>query len=177
MTNLLNLPPFDREGNVHVVVETPRGARAKLKYEPELQVFMLSKSLISGLTYPYDWGFVPSTSSDDSDPVDALVIHDAATSPGLVLKCKAIGVLQVLEHRKKREQRNDRVIAVPVNSHAEQDLDDVRQISKQLREELEKFFVATAELQSKTLDCLGWKGPKQALRLIKASARKFETGK
>ena len=33
--------------------------------------------------------------------------------------------------------------------------------------ELEKFFVATAELQAKTLECLGWRGPKHAIRLIK----------
>jgi inorganic pyrophosphatase len=73
MTNLLKLPPFDRQGNVHVVVETPRGAKAKLKHDPELKVFVLSKSLMAGLTYPYDWGFVPSTAADDGDPVDALV--------------------------------------------------------------------------------------------------------
>lgn len=174
MTNLLKLPPFDRQGNVHVVVETPRGAKAKLKYDPELKVFVLSKSLMAGLTYPYDWGFVPSTAADDGDPVDALVVHEAATSPGLVLKCKVIGVLEILEHRKKRKQRNDRIIAVPVNSHAEKDLDDVRQLSKQVREELEKFFVATAELQSKTLECLGWRGPKHASQIIKTSARAFQ---
>lgn len=172
MTNLLKLPAFDKEGNVHAVVETPRGARAKLTYDPELRVFVLSKSLMAGLTYPHDWGFIPSTQAEDGDPVDVLVIHEAATSPGLVIKCKAIGVLEIVEHEKKKKQRNDRVMAVPVDSHSEQGLRDVRQLSKQVREELEKFFVATAELQSKTLKCLGWRGPKQALQLIKKSGRK-----
>ena len=172
MTNLLKLPAFDKEGNVHVIVETPRGSRAKLTYDPELRVFVLSKSLMAGLTYPHDWGFIPSTQAEDGDPVDVLVIHEAATSPGLVIKCKAIGVLEIVEHDKKKKQRNDRVMAVPVDSHSEQGLRDVRQLSKQVREELEKFFVATAELQSKTLKCLGWRGPKRALRLVKKSGRK-----
>src|SRR5881227_9970 len=172
MTNLLKLPAFDKEGNIHVVVETPRGSRAKLTYDPELRVFVLAKSLMAGLTYPHDWGFIPSTKAEDGDPVDVLVIHEAATSPGLVIKCKAIGVLEIVEHEKKKKQRNDRVMAVPVDSHSEQGLRDVRQLSKQVREELEKFFVATAELQAKTLECLGWRGPKRALRLVKKSGRK-----
>jgi inorganic pyrophosphatase len=172
MANLVKLPALDKEGYIHVVVETPRGSRAKLTYDPKLRVFVLSKSLIAGLTYPHDWGFVPSTQAEDGDPVDALVIHEAATSPGLVIKCKAIGVLEIIEHEKKKKQRNDRVMAVPVDSHAEQGLRDVRQLSKQVREELEKFFVATAELQSKTLECLGWRGPKRALQLIKRSLQK-----
>jgi inorganic pyrophosphatase len=172
MANLLKLPAFDKKGNIHVIVETPRGSRAKLTYDPDLRVFVLSKSLMAGLTYPHDWGFIPSTQAEDGDPVDALVIHEAATSPGLVIKCKAIGVLEIIEHEKKQKQRNDRIMAVPVDSHAEKGLRDVRQLSKPVREELEKFFVATAELQSKTLECLGWRGPKQAFRLVEKSLQK-----
>jgi inorganic pyrophosphatase len=175
MTNLAKLPTFDKDGNVYVVVETPRGARAKLTYDPELGVFTLSKSLMAGLTYPHDWGFIPSTIAQDGDPLDVLAIHDAATSPGLVLKCKVIGVLEILEHDKKKKRRNDRIMAVPINSHAEAGLRDVRQLSKQVRLELEKFFVATAELQLKTLECLGWRGPKRATHLIKKSLQKNTT--
>ena len=79
------------------VVETPRGSAAKLEFDPDLQVFTLSKSLILGLTYPYDWGFIPSTKGEDGDPVDVLILHDTATAPGLVLKCSIIGVLGVVQ--------------------------------------------------------------------------------
>jgi Inorganic pyrophosphatase len=58
MPNFLNLPSFTEDGDVHVVVETPRGSRAKFAYDPKLETFILSKSLLTGLTYPHDWGFV-----------------------------------------------------------------------------------------------------------------------
>src|SRR5215471_14141233 len=87
MADLLRFPVRNKHGDAHVVVETPRGSAAKLEFDPDLQVFTLSKSLILGLTYPYDWGFIPSTKGEDGDPVDALILHDTATAPGLVSAC------------------------------------------------------------------------------------------
>lgn len=173
MSDLQKLPVRNKKGDVHVVVETPRGSAAKLEFDPELQAFTLSKSLILGLSYPYDWGFVPSTEGEDGDPIDVLVLHDAATSPGLVLKCKIIGVLEVIQKDGKRKIRNDRVIAVPRNSHREKSEDDARDLSKQIRQEIEKFFVATDELEAKELQFLGWKGPKTGEKLIDQAAKQF----
>jgi len=177
MPDLANLPVRNDDGDVYVVVETPRGSSAKLEYDPELQAFTLSKSLILGLTYPYDWGFVPSTKGEDGDPIDVLVLHDAATAAGLVLKCKVIGVLEVLQSQKrKKDIRNDRLIAVPRDSHREKADKDARELSKPVRQEIEKFFVATDELEDKELKFLGWKGPKAGERLIDEAARQFKKG-
>ena len=175
MPDLLKLPTRNADGDVHVVVETPRGSAAKLEYDPELHVFTLSKALILGLTYPYDWGFIPSTKGEDGDPIDVLVLHDAATAPGLVLKCKIIGVLEVLQsERGKQGIRNDRLIAVPRHSHREKADKDARDLPKQVRQEIEKFFVATDELEAKELEFLGWKGPKAGEQLIDQAAKQFK---
>lgn len=178
MADLTKLPVRDKEGNVYVVVETPRGSAAKLEFDPQLQVFTMAKSLILGLTYPYDWGFIPSTQGEDGDPLDALILHDATTAPGLVLKCKIIGVLEVLQLKKgKHKLRNDRLIAVPRDSHREQADRDARELPKQVRNEIEKFFVATDELEDKELKFLGWKGPKAGERLIDRAAAGGPKGK
>jgi inorganic pyrophosphatase len=107
MPNFINLPAFTEDDEVYVVIETPRGSRAKLVYDPKLKTFTLSKSLLVGLTYPHDWGFVPSTKADDGDPIDIMVVHDAATFPGLVLTCRVIGILQI-EQKKQRQGRAKR---------------------------------------------------------------------
>jgi inorganic pyrophosphatase len=177
MASLLQLPVRSAGDDVHVVVETPRGSAAKLEYDPELEAFTLSKSLILGLTYPYDWGFIPSTRGEDGDPLDALVLHDAATAPGLVLKCKIIGVLEVLQTKRgKKGIRNDRLIAVPRESHRAQADRNARDLPKQVRKEIEKFFVATDELEDKELEFLGWKGPKAGLRLIAKAEKSAKKG-
>ena len=173
MPNFINLPPFAEDGDVHVVVETPRGSRAKFAYDPKLETFALSKSLLTGLTYPHDWGFVPSTKADDGDPLDIMVIHDATTFPGLVVTCRVIGILQIEQKSKKKSERNDRLFAVPRRSHSERALKDVADLSKPIREELEKFFTATDELEDKKLNIIGWKGPKIALQTIKEAAKSF----
>src|SRR3981081_1431245 len=107
MTNYFKLPTWADSDHIHAVVETPRGSRAKLEFDPKLRVFTLAKALLAGLTYPYDWGLIPSTPAADGDPTHIHVIHDAATYPGLVLRCRPIGVLEVLQTRKNGKERND----------------------------------------------------------------------
>jgi inorganic pyrophosphatase len=170
---ILCLPPFGTEGILHVVVETPRGSQAKLKFDPELGAFTLSKSLMLGLAYPYDWGFVPSTRADDGDPVDVLVIHDAATTPGVVLRCRPLGVLEVLQKEKSRRIRNDRIVAVPAEAHRDHVLHTYRDLGRPTRDELEKFLVASDALDDKKLEFLGWKGPRRAIVLVKDGVRSF----
>jgi inorganic pyrophosphatase len=91
------------------------------------------------------------------------------------LKCKIIGVLEVMQTEGgKHAIRNDRLIAVPRHSHREQAAADARDLPKQVRSEIEKFFVATDELESKELKFLGWKGPKTGERLIEKAAKQFK---
>jgi len=170
MANYAKLPTWADGDNVYAVVETPRGSRAKLEFDPKLGAFTLAKPLLAGLTYPYDWGFIPSTKAQDGDPLDVLIIHDAATYPGLVLKCKPIGVLEVLQSSNGKKERNDRMFVVPDRSPFEGDLQDIRRLPARAIEELEKFFEATDALESKKLRFLGWRGPARAIKTIKKLA-------
>ena len=171
MTNFFKLPTWADKRHVHCVVETPRGSRAKLAFVPKLRCFTLSKPLLAGLTYPYDWGFIPSTAAPDGDPLDVLIIHEAATYPGLLLTCVPIGVLEVVQTKKgKKKERNDRIFAVPDRAPFEGDMRDIRDLPQRAIEELEKFFQATDALEPKQLEFLGWRGPLHAVKAIKALA-------
>jgi inorganic pyrophosphatase len=171
MSNLTKISTWADKSHIHAVVETPRGSHCKLEYDLKLRAFTLAKPLLAGLTYPYDWGFIPSTRAEDGDPLDVLVIHDAATYPGLVLRCKPIGVLEVLQTTKDGKERNDRVFAVPDRSPFEGELQDVRRLPARAVDELEKFFQATDALEDKKLEFLGWRGPAHAIKSIKRLSR------
>ena len=52
MTNYFKLPTWADKDHVYAVVETPRGSRVKLEFDPKLGVFTLAKPLFAGLTHP-----------------------------------------------------------------------------------------------------------------------------
>lgn len=175
-TDLTRLPLHGKGGAFHVVVESPRGSTVKLKYEPELGAFTVSRPLVHGLRYPFDWGFLPSTLAPDGDPLDALVYWDESTYPGVVLPCRALGVLKVEQKKSKGRgrERNDRLLVVPVTAARAENLDRVQELSRRERQELEHFFTAAVAFADKDVEVLGWEGPAVAERMIQEAAALHE---
>ncbi|RYE90633.1 MAG: inorganic diphosphatase, partial [Myxococcales bacterium] len=167
--NLEKLPARNAHGAVHVVVESPRGSTLKLKYDPTLELFTVSRPLVLGLRYPHDWGFVPGTLAPDGDPLDALVLHDDTTYPGVLLACRPLGVLQVSQKSKEhpdRRERNDRLLVVPVTSPRGDELRSLDDVPARVRRELEHFFAAAVALQDKELRLEGWADAAAASALV-----------
>jgi inorganic pyrophosphatase len=174
MPALVHLPCRDAKGNVHVVVEAPRGSIVKLRYEPDLECFRLGRALPLGVAYPYDWGFVPSTCASDGDPLDAMVVFDAATWPGTLIACRVIGIVRVSQRDGRKRVRNDRVLAVPA---ADERFEHVDQFTPRTRKEIEAFFVTVSEMTKKDVRIEGWDGPKKALRAIDDAAQAYVRGR
>jgi inorganic pyrophosphatase len=174
MADLFRLPARDDDGDIHVVVESPRGSRVKLKYEPALGVFTLARPLILGVQYPFDWGFVPSTRAPDGDPLDAIVLSEAPSYPGVVLACRAIGVVLVTQNAKEGgRERNDRLVTVAKKAPRTDGIEDARQLQERVREELAQFFLVAVSLAGKDVRIEGWDGPERAQQLIEEAIRNF----
>jgi len=165
--SLTTLSTHDDAGNLRVVVETPRGSAVKLKYEPELGAFVLSRRLALGVNYPYDWGFVPGTRAADGDPLDAMVCHDLATYPGVVIASCAVGVLRLTQSLPgKPPEDNDRLIVVPVDSKLPR---DARHFDQRTRDELAQFFRLAVLDTEKQVSIGDWEGPEAAERLVQSA--------
>jgi inorganic pyrophosphatase len=152
-------------------VESPRGSAIKLKYRADLDAMSISRPLATGLVYPYDWGFVPSTKGEDGDPVDAALFWDVATFPGVVVPCRALAVIQVEQNRAegKGRARNDRILALPIHARREAELTSALSLPTRVRDELEHFFMAATVFEGKDAKILGWAGPDAALELLRSS--------
>jgi inorganic pyrophosphatase len=148
--------PLRAGGLVRCVVECPRGSRVKLKYDPTLEVFSISRPLIQGLSFPFDWGFLPSTRGLDGDPLDAMLLHDEPTFPGLVVTGRLTAVLEA----RSEGRRNDRYFVTPAPVRREVKL------TGRLKAELEQFFHAAVALEDKRLRLLRWSGPRRAAQLL-----------
>lgn len=175
MPNLLHLPPRTASGAFHVVVESPRGSAAKFKYDPQLEAFTLSRPLVAGLTYPFEWGFVPGTLAPDGDPLDAAVLLDVPTYPGVVLPCRALGVVKLTQRGKNRPGRehNDRVIALPMKAPRAGDLQDMDHLPARVRQEIEQFFLQVTLFEGKEVQIEGWEGTVAAEALIDSTAQAY----
>jgi inorganic pyrophosphatase len=165
-----HIPSFDTDGSVNVIVESPKGASIKLKYDASTGMMMLSRPLQAGLTYPFDWGFIPGTRGADGDPLDAMVLWDSASYPGVLIPSRLVGMLCVEQTNlgSGKRERNDRLLVVPTSA-ARIEIRTVDDLTARAREELEGFFHAAVAFQRKNLKILSWAGPDEALALVRAS--------
>jgi inorganic pyrophosphatase len=171
LQDYLRLPTFNRNGDMLFVVETPRGSSAKFKFEPALETFFYSRSLASGLVYPFDWGFIPSTCAQDGDPLDGMVLHQAASYPGIVIPCCAVGVLEVEQMEHSVTRRNDRIFLMPATTpHG------TTSLSEALKNELVQFFQASVFGTEKKLVSLRWESADAAIATVRKSAKNFGAG-
>jgi inorganic pyrophosphatase len=172
--DLTTIPTFAHGGILHVVVEAPRGSTLKLKYAPRWEVMAVSRPLPLGVAFPFDWGFIPSTAAEDGDPIDAMLLWDVASYPGVVVECRAIGVMQVDQNRSPHDSsarvRNDRIMCMPIEARREGGLIDVTGLSSRVRAELEHFASASTALEGKDVRVIGWGDAAAALALVRSAA-------
>ncbi len=156
---------------IRVVIETPKGSRNKYAFNDEQKVFELKKVLPAGMTFPYDFGFVPSTKAEDGDPVDVLVLMDEPAFAGCVLGCRLVGIIEGEQRDKKNKLRNDRVVAVEKDNHSFADIKHIDDLGKEFLRELEEFFVNYHELSREKYKIVGVKGPAEARKRIEEGRR------
>jgi inorganic pyrophosphatase len=176
MRDLSKLPnDLDREtGTCRAIIETPKGRRGKFSFDPETGLFLLKKLLPEGMSFPLDYGFVPSTLCEDGDPLDIMVLTDEPSPVGALVEVRLIGVLEAEEHEKGKVERNDRLLAIPLVSRLYSRIHAASELDADYVKNLAQFWVDKAKLEGKSFKLLAVKDAPAAIALVHRGTKQLK---
>jgi inorganic pyrophosphatase len=175
---LSRLPSLDEDDNVRAVIETPKGSRAKLTFDEKLEVFVVKKVLPEGMSFPFDFGFIPSTLGGDGDPLDVLVLMDEPVATGIVVPSRLVGVIEAQQtERDGKTEVNDRLLAVASVSNLFRDVKKLSDLPEAMIDQIEHFFVSYNEQAGKVFEPVGRHGPTRAGKILDKAMRRYRAGR
>jgi inorganic pyrophosphatase len=165
----------DVPNDFNVVIEIPmNGDPVKYEVDKESGAIFVDRFMGTAMHYPCNYGYIPNTIADDGDPCDVLVITPFALIPGVVVRCRALGVLKMTDEA----GGDSKILAVPVEkilpiySHL-QKVEDVQELT--LRQ-IQHFFEHYKDLEKgKWVKVEGWEGPDAAKEEILAGVKNHES--
>jgi inorganic pyrophosphatase len=162
--------PMDDAANLHCLIEIPRGSRNKYEWDPDLQAIKLNRFLFSSVVYPTDYGFITNTIGPHGDALDTLVCVSAATFPGCLIAVRPVGVLRMTDE----EGQSDKLVCVPTDDPAWEEVEELDDMPSQLRSEIEHFYSMYKQPEGKDVDVQGWDDSAAAAEAIDAGRRRYQ---
>ena len=128
-----------------VYIEIPKGSKAKYELDKETGLLKLDRVLYTSTVYPANYGFIPRTYADDSDPLDVLVLSGESIYPGTLVRCYPIGVLKMIDDG----SLDEKIIAIPFGDPTYNNYYDIQELPKHIFEEMMHFFEVYKVLEHK----------------------------
>ena len=167
------MSPTDSPELIDVVVEIPRGSRNKYEYDEERGVMRFDRRLMGAIGFPADYGYVPETIGTDGDALDALVLLDEPTYPGVWVTSRPIGVTWI-ETLGRREAK---LVCVPDAEPAYADVRALSDLPDHVGAEISQFFDMYTTLDDgppRTNE--GQDGPDVARQVLTESRERWRAG-
>lgn len=145
----------------------------KFEVDKESDAIFVDRFLGTSMLYPTNYGFINNTLAGDGDPVDVLVIAPFSLPSGVVIRCRALGMLEMEDE----SGEDAKILAVPVSKlttlyDSYQTLDDVPQ---NLKDRLQHFFEHYKDLEKgKWVKVKGWSGIDAAHKEILEGVARFK---
>lgn len=150
----------------NVVIEIPMNADP-IKYEVDKEsgAIFVDRFMGTAMHYPTNYGYVPQTISGDGDPVDVLVITPFPLIPGVVVPCRAIGILKMEDEGgidgKVLAVPTDKILPIYTHWQKPEDINQLR------LKQIAHFFEHYKDLEAgKWVKVQGWEGPEAARQEI-----------
>jgi inorganic pyrophosphatase len=163
----------DVPNDFNVVIEIPMNADP-IKYEVDKEsgAIFVDRFMGTAMHYPCNYGYIPNTIADDGDPCDVLVITPFALIPGVVVRCRALGVLKMTDEA----GGDSKILAVPVEKilPVYANLQKVEDVPELTLRQIQHFFEHYKDLEKgKWVKVEGWEGPDAAKAEILDGVKNF----
>jgi inorganic pyrophosphatase len=161
-------PPEDINVVIEITGGPAGGAPVKYEIDKDSGAVFVDRLVNTSMFYPCNYGFVPNTLHADGDPTDVLVICDFPLAPGVVIRCRPIGVLKMEDEA----GMDDKLIAVPVakvdpfQAHVK----EIADVPQKMRDRVKHFFEHYKDLEEgKWVKVIGWGDRAEAEGILRAS--------
>lgn len=150
----------------NVIIEiSMHGEPIKYEVDKASGAIFVDRFMNTAMHYPTNYGYVPKTLSGDGDPVDVLVITPVPLPPGVVVKCRPLGVLKMEDEGgvdwKVLAVPTDKILSLYTQWQKPEDLNPMR------LKTIEHFFEHYKDLEpGKWVKVQGWEGPESAKKEI-----------
>ncbi|MCG8570060.1 MAG: inorganic diphosphatase [Spirochaetes bacterium] len=124
---------------IKVFVESESGTNIKNLYDEE--TYTLKRKLELLADYPFPYGFIIGTKTDDNDCVDCYILTQKNLKAGTMIECEPIGLLEQFEEHEK----DHKVLAVLPDEKLEINQD----IHDRLKNFIDKVFSQWPEVKVK----------------------------
>jgi len=156
---------------VNCIIEIPKNTRAKYELDKESGLLILDRVLYASTYYPANYGLVPQTYCDDSDPLDVLVLSQITMVPMCIVSAKVIGVMRMLDEG----HADDKIIAVAEHDMSINHYDDIAELPVHFLREMRHFFEEYKTLEKKTVEVEDFQGAQVAREIVKQSIIDYQT--
>jgi inorganic pyrophosphatase len=157
----------------NVIIEIPMNADP-IKYEVDKAsgTLFVDRFMMTAMHYPSNYGYIPQTIGDDEDPVDVLVHTPFPLLPGVVVRCRALGVLRMDDESggdaKLYAVPTDDICPLFVHWKSIQDVPEIR------LKQVQHFFEHYKDLEAgKWVKVIGWAGLDIAHAEIRDGMRRY----
>ncbi|XP_020268692.1 soluble inorganic pyrophosphatase-like [Asparagus officinalis] len=118
------------------VIEIGKGSKVKYELDKPSGLIKVNRVLYSSVVYPHNYGFIPRTICEDSDPMDVVVLMQEPVLTGSFLRARAIGLMPMID----QGERDDKIIAVCADDPEFRHYRDIKELPPHRLQEIRRFF-------------------------------------
>ncbi len=133
---------------VNVIIEIRKGERNKYEYDKETGYLTLDRVNGTTLGYPADYGYIPGTLCEDGDPLDALLVIDESVPHNVVVPCRPIGVLNMVDGG----ENDEKLVVVPADDVSKDHIQDLADLGENFQKVVHHYYAHYKDWKN------GWSG-------------------